>query len=271
MNNKAYLPLFFLLSSLPGCSDNSEAAGLGRGKIVDSSAGTVALGIGKETYKPVALTSASAIAGAIAGAITLQGVVSDSVVAVTRDPKVCGDSASVTETRVTGTSLANVLVWVEGVGSGKPLPDVRRDRLTIENCRFEPRVLAVTAGTTINVMSRDRATLTSRFYREGAGDPVEQIHTVDAGQVVPSEKIARSAGIVEARSVQHPWVRAFIAVFDHPYFAVTDDRGNFTIDSLPPGTYSVRVWHERLDKPMEQRVVVGPGGSGRLDLSLALK
>ncbi len=267
MNNKAYLPLFVLLSSLPGCSDSSEAAGLGRGKIVDSSAGTVALGIGDETYKSIAVSGGAAIAGAV----TQQGVAPDSMVAVTKDPNVCGDSASVTETRGTGTSLANVLVWVEGVGAGKPLPDLRRDRLTIENCRFEPRVLAVTAGTTINVMSRDRATLTSRFYREGAGDPVEQIHTVDAGQLVPSEKIARSAGIVEVRSVQHPWVRAYVAVFDHPYFAVTDDRGNFIIDNLPPGTYTVKLWHERLHKPMEQRVVVGPGGSGRLDLSLALK
>jgi len=266
----ASLPLFLFLSSLPACSDNSAAAALRNSRIVDSSAGTVALGIGGEkAYRPTALTGT----GAIAGAITIQSAARDSVVAVIRDANLCGDSAKVTETSAgaTGGSLANVLVWVEGMASGKPLPEIRRERLTIEHCRFEPRVLAVPTGTTINVMSRDRATFTSRFYREGAGEPVDQIHTVDAGQVVPSEKIADKAGLVEVRSTQHPWVRAYIGVFDHPYFAVTDARGVFTIDSLPPGTYTVKVWHERLDTPMEQRVVVGPGGASRLDLALALK
>ena len=126
-------------------------------------------------------------------------------------------------------------------------------------------------GTTINVSSHDHALLTSRFYREGAGTPVDEIWTTDAGQIVPSEKIASAPGIVEARSVQQPWTRGYIAVFDHPYFAVADEKGAFTIDSLPPGTYTVKVWHERLGKPSEQRVVVGTGGSGRLDLSLNLQ
>ena len=44
----------------------------------------------------------------------------------------------------------------------------------------------------------------------------------------------------------------------------------FKIDGLPAGTYNVKVWHERLAKPVEQRVVVGPGGVGELDVSLAL-
>ena len=108
------------------------------------------------------------------------------------------------------------------------------------------------------------------FYREGGAEPIEHIHTVDAGQLVPSEKIASLPGIIEVRCSEHPFARAYIAVFDHPYFAVTDERGAFKIDSLPPGTYTVKVWHERLAKPVEQRVVVAPGGSGRLDLSLAL-
>jgi hypothetical protein len=99
---------------------------------------------------------------------------------------------------------------------------------------------------------------------------VERIRTVDAGQVVPSEKIAGAPGIVEVRCPEHPWARAYIAVFDHPYFAVTDERGAFKIDSLPAGTYTVKVWHEGIDKPVEQRVVIQPGGVGRLDVALAL-
>lgn len=264
---KLSLPgLFALLSSLAACSDGGDAAR--HGTVVDSSGGTVVLGLGvTRAYRP----AAKAVTGSISGKIALQGVARDSVVAVGRDAKVCGDSAAVVETDVNGNGLANVLVWIEGVTSGKPLPEVRRETLTIEKCRFEPRVMAVVTGSTVNVFSRDRVAHGPRFYREGAAEPIEEIHTVDAGQVVPSEKIARKPGIIEVRCSEHPFARAFIAVFDHPYFAVTDDKGAFKIDGLPAGTYNVKVWQERLAKPVEQRVVVAQGGVGQLNFSLALK
>jgi len=230
---------------------------------VDSSAGTVALGITSRT----AYRAGAAAGGALGGTITLQGGATDSVVAVGKDASYCGDSATVRELG----SPANSLVWIDDIATGKPFPDARRETLTIEKCRFEPRVMAVVKKSTINIFSRDRVGHGPKFYREGAGEPIESVHTVDAGQVVPSEKIAAETGIVEVRCDEHPFARGYIAVFDHPYFAVTDSSGAFTIDSLPPGTYTVKFWQERLEKPSEQRVVIAPGGTGRLDLSLALK
>lgn len=259
---------FLLFGSLAACSGDAALPRGARGDVVDSSAGTVALGIRVGTYRPAVLGAN----GSIAGSISLAGTpADDSTVAVNGDSMLCGDSASVTQTSSDGGALGNVLVWIEGVTSGKSLPEVRRETLTIENCAFRPRLMAVASGTTINLLSRDHTTYTSRFYREGAGVPVDEIHMVDAGQVVPSEKIAGKPGIVEARRTQHPWARAYIAVFDHPYFAVTNERGDFTIDSLPPGTYTAKVWHERLEKPVEQRVVVTPSGTARIDAALTLK
>jgi hypothetical protein len=262
--------LLILIGSLPGCSERTEAAVPkgGKGGLVDSSGGTVALGLGGDgKYRPTTLSAS----GSVGGTISLQGVSADRTIGVTRDTRVCGDSASLTETRANGNALANVLVWVEGIESGKPFASTRRETLLIERCRFEPRLMAVATGTTINVFSRDPAVHTSQFFRERASEPVEEIYTMDAGQVVPSEKIAREPGIVEVRHTQHQWTRAYIAVFDHPYFAVTDDNGMFRIDSLPPGTYTMKVWHERMDTPGEQRVVVAPGGVGRLELTVTLK
>jgi len=260
------LASLLFLSSLPGCSERTDASE--PRKHVDSSGGTVALGLGSVGgYRPSALSAS----GSVGGTISLQGASGDSAVAVTRDARVCGDSASITETEGSGTSLSNVLVWVDGVASGKSLTEVRRVTLVIENCRFVPRLIAVSTGTTINILSRDRVAHTSRFYRENSGEPIEVISTVDAGQVVPSEKIASQPGIVEARHAQHSWTRGYIAVFDHPYYAVTDARGGFTIDSLPPGTYTFKVWHEGMAGPAEQRVVVAPGGVGRLELAVTLK
>jgi hypothetical protein len=271
METRPLIVLIFLLSSLSGCSDSSAATtgkGGTRGKIADSSGGTVALGLdSKATYRPTALS----VTGSVGGTVSLQGASADRIVAVSRDNRVCGDSASVTETQANGNSLANVLVWIDGLTAGKSLPEVRRETLTIERCRLSPRVLAVPAGTTVNVFSRDGATHTWRFYREGVDEPIDEIWTVDNGQVVPSEKIAKQPGIVEARDAQQPWARGYVAVFDHPYFAVTDDNGAFTIDSLPPGTYTVKVWHERMAQPMEQRVAIAPGGTGRLELAVSLR
>lgn len=246
------------------CSDEAVAS---RGRVVESSAGTVELGIESRAYAPTAVASGASMTGVVAAA----AAPADSVVAVNRDTRVCGDSATVREVRLSGTSLANALVWVDGPAGGKPLPEKKRATITIERCRFDPRITAVVSGATVNVFSRDRASHRVRFYREGAGTPVATVMTMDAGQVVPSETIADKAGIVEARCEFHPWVRAYVAVFDHPYFAITDAKGSFTIDQLPAGTYMVKVWHEGMAQPAEQRVVMGARGTGQVQLQVALK
>jgi plastocyanin len=260
------LQAVLLISSLFACANSGENLSK-QGRVEDSSAGTVALGLGRANYQPTGVSAGSELTGTI----SLQGDARDSVVATSRDSSTCGDSASVTEIRPNGTSLPRALVWIDGMQSGKPLPEIRRETVTIERCRFEPRVVAVTKGSTINVFSRDRAAHDARFYREGAGEPVARVQTVDAGQVVPSEAIAAEAGVVEVRCALHPWTRGYIAVFEHPYFTISDANGAFKIDGLPAGSYTIKVWHEGLEKPYEQRVAVGAGGTGRLDVALALK
>jgi hypothetical protein len=259
------LALLFL-SSLPGCSERTEAA-VPQGTVVESSGGAVLPRIAPSgAYRPMTLSAM----GSVGGTISLQGVVADSTVVAHVRANSCADTTA-READVNQGSVGDVLVWIEGIDAGKPLPELRRETLVIEQCRFVPRVMTVVSGTTINVMSQDRIAHTSRFYRMNANEPAEEIRTVDAGQVVPSEKIAKEPGIVEARDVRFPGMRAYIAVFNHPYHAVTDDRGVFQIDSLPPGTYTLKVWHERMPQPAEERVVVSSGGVGRLGLTLTLK
>jgi hypothetical protein len=53
----------------------------------------------------------------------------------------------------------------------------------------------------------------------------------------------------------HPWMSGFVAVFDHPFFAVTKPDGSFEIKGLPPGTYNLVFWHEKLPRQEKQVTV----------------
>jgi len=171
---------------------------------------------------------------------------------------------------VAADAVPNALVWIDSMTTGKPLPEERRQTYNVDSGGFEPRVLAVVSPSTINVFSRHRGSHNVRFYRQGNG-AVDSVRTVDEGEVVPSERIAAVPGIVEVRDAAMPSARGYIAAFNHPYFAVTDARGAFTIDGLAPGTYTVKVWHEGMTEPVAQRVVVDGGGTGRVDVQLGLR
>jgi plastocyanin len=75
-------------------------------------------------------------------------------------------------------------------------------------------------------------------------------------------------GIVRVFCDIHSHMSAFILVFSHRFFAVTDEEGRYRIPDIPPGTYVVRVWHETL--PGEQRTIVVPPAGGDVELSLTL-
>ncbi len=209
--------------------------------------------------------------GSIRGVITL-----DSVPAA-HDTTLSGDEATVCGARMPdrsvthdGRDLEGALVWVSDARAGRALTRDRRAELAIVRCQFVPRVLALVQGTTINLQSRDATVHHTRFYSESEGELLSRMLTVDRWAVVPSAKIAAQPGLVRVRLSRHPYVRGFVAVFDHPYFAVTNHYGRYRISGLPAGTYHVRVWHERADRVTEQTVTVKPGREATLDATLEL-
>jgi hypothetical protein len=110
-----------------------------------------------------------------------------------------------------------------------------------------------------------------RAVRDGSNDTLAVFRFADAGQVVPSEKIAAAPGLVALQSDEHDRARAWIVVFDHPYFAVTEANGSFRLDSVPPGKYHVRVWHERGRAVVERDVEVRTGGEATVEMKLRLR
>ena len=231
--------------------------------MTDSSAG--ALDLHSAPYKPSAIIHG----GSVAGRDRLDGPAPHDTIPNSKDERICGRSAArAVQTPTSG--LGNAVVWIADVTSGKPLPLLRRFDIASEDCELDPRVQAAVVGSTFDVENDDRLLHRLVFLRAGTNDTLTVMPFFNSGQIVASERLAKLAGLVEVRCVQHPWTRAFIAIFDHPYFAITKPDGSFRIDSLAAGNYRVMVWHEGATAPVEQPVQVGAGGEAKIDVAIKL-
>jgi len=230
-------------------------------KIEDSAAGSVDLGK-RGAYKPAALSAV----GSVGGNIKLDGPAPRDTTTITTDQPICGMTPE-PSTVATAKGVSNAIVWIADVKTGKEFPTEKRSDLSSEKCLLDPRVQAVVVGTTMNVFNEDRLIHKLVFIR-GAHDTLTKMPFFNSGQMVASERIATQPGIVEVRCTLHPWTHGYIAVFDHPYFAVTDANGAFKIDSLAPGTYKMMVWHEGMTQPAAQQVQVAANGTAKVDLAI---
>jgi hypothetical protein len=197
--------------------------------------------------------------GRVTGRVTVSGhPPRDTLVRLPVRVPGCGTRILIPRVERHGDRLAGAIVWLDEVTEGKPLPIDRRYELETRGCRFRPRVQAAAVGGMLNVLNLDRAEHDTRLTR---GDQLlDDVHATDAGQVVPTPKPLAAPGTVEAVCAIHPWARAWIRVFDHPYFAETKRDGTFAMDSVPPGTYRLRVWQPDLGE-RDAEVVVTAGKS----------
>lgn len=75
--------------------------------------------------------------------------------------------------------------------------------------------------------------------------------------------------MVRAKCDIHSWMGGYWVVADSPYTVISDADGNFSISDIPPGKYTLKIWHEKLGES-EQEVVVSKGGNSKTDIALKL-
>jgi len=203
--------------------------------------------------------------GKVSGVVELDGQPPpDTVFQPSVDQPVCGAAFTRRGIDRAGNRLFGVIVWIDGLRAGKPLPPDRRFEVLNQNCLMFPEVQAAIAGGTLNVRNLDAAEHRTRITRS-ASEVLAMIRETDEGQVVPNEHVLATPGVLRLTCEVHSWTHAWIAAFDHPYFTTTGGDGAFSIDSIPPGRYRLRLWHPRLEAA-EETVTIEPGKTATVTL-----
>lgn len=139
--------------------------------------------------------------------------------------------------------LENVVVFIsEGLGDRKFEAPTQPAVMEQKGCVYQPHVLAMRADQPLQVVNADP---TSHNIHPTPANNREWNKAEPPGTKV-EEAFAREEVAIPVRCNVHPWMRGYVAVFKHPYYAVSGKDGSFDLSNLPPGTYTIKAWHEKL-------------------------
>ncbi|MEP6570453.1 MAG: carboxypeptidase regulatory-like domain-containing protein [Acidobacteriota bacterium] len=238
---------------------------------------TEAPGPGDNTSSTAKKFAAKGNEGTITGVVSFTGTPpAPKKIATDADPA-CGQknpNLATEDTVVKDGKLANALVYVkEGtLADGSKIGDWGFDTPTTEaeldqdGCHYKPHVSAVMVNQKIKIVNSDPTQHNIHFTPKNNPDWNQ---SQPNGAAPLSHSFARSEILVPVKCNQHPWMKAYVGVLKHPFFAVSGEDGTFTIKGVPPGTYTVVAWHEGgatgTEKPMQ--VTVAANGSAKADFA----
>ena len=208
---------------------------------------TLILGVGcgkEETAAPGGpLWKPAGNEGNVTGVITFTGAVpAPSKLDMSSDPK-CEGENFLNDVVVKDGKLQNVFVFVKS-GAPQAAFETPATEVTLDQrgCKYVPRVLGIQAGQPLKIVNSDPTThnihTLPRVNREFNSSQ-------QAGEGPIIRKFKNPEAIFPVKCNQHSWMKAYIAVLAHPFFAISDASGAFTIKGLPPGEYEIEAWHEK--------------------------
>lgn len=160
-----------------------------------------------------------------------------------------------------GSPAKLAAVWLEGEHA-EPAPPLTHAVIDQREKTFMPHVLMITRGTTVTFPNNDTVFHNVFAYFEARKFDLG-MYPRGAVRKQPFDK----TGIVALLCNVHPQMSAYIVVVDTPHYRVTDSDGRFHIENVPPGTYTVHVWHES-GASLTEKVTIPTEGSASLALTL---
>lgn len=205
--------------------------------------------------------------GAITGIVKLVGDVPDaSTLKVDKDQATCGHDDLPSEAlMVSGDSaLQNAVVSITNISKGKKF-EGGTPSIDQKGCVFRPHVAMIPQGSSIELLNSD--------------DVMHNLHSWSMKNTAFNEGVAAHGNIsktfefpetVKVTCDVHKWMTAWLIVQENPYYALTDSNGNYKLEGVPAGTYTVQAWQESLGKST-QEVTVAAGGEVKADFELEKK
>jgi plastocyanin len=173
----------------------------------------------------------------------------------------CGEHASppLFETVIVENGkLANVFVTIrKGLEKVEvpPASDVPVE-LDQQGCLYVPHVRGMRTGQTLKIQNDDQVTHNVNL-RESKNATFNQVQAAGSPDV-EWKPLKRELGVEFACDL-HPWMKAYVCVEEHPFWAITGSDGAFTLQGLPPGGYTLEAWHEKYGKQTLKVVVPKQG------------
>jgi len=215
-----------------------------------------------EEYKAVPLKAS----GTIVGVVRFEGEVpKQKPIQVTAKDEPCHKEPILTEDMVVSGNgrIQWAVASIEKIDQGKPFPAPDPENpvmLDQHGCRFQPHVVVVPKDQPLAIMNSD-GILHNVHLHARKNEPFNRSMP---GRVKKLDVSFERTETIRVGCDVHKWMGAWIVVAEHPYYAVTGNNGEFRLEDVPAGTYSLEVWHEELGK-QEKQVTVTPGGDTQIE------
>lgn len=203
--------------------------------------------------------------GSISGTIMFAGDAPEAApIEVTKDTKVCAQTEKYDESLVVGENkgIKNAVVSIASISNGKDFGEAMV--LDQKECVYTPHIVLTPAGSELEILNNDGILHNIHTYSE-ANPAFNQAQPKFKKKL---KKKFDQPEVVRVECDAHGWMRGWIVVMEHPYYAVTDGEGKFSLSDVPAGEYEVKIWHETLGETM-QNVTVEAGGDASLAVELS--
>jgi len=209
--------------------------------------------------------------GKITGRVLFKGTAPEPIkIRMAADPRCLQANPNGAERRqIDGKNggLANVVVAIKTKVKGAAAPLTTPVVLDQLGCMYNPTVVALMVGQPLKMRNSDE-TLHNIHPRPvvNEGFNVGQPRKGSENE----KKFDKPETLFPVSCDVHPWMRAYIAIFDHPFFTITKEDGSFEIPNVPPGEYEIEAQHPTL-KLMSGKAVVKAGAAGNVEITYTLK
>jgi hypothetical protein len=217
--------------------------------------------------------------GSISGVVAFEGTpLANKKVDTSADPACASKNPNLEteENMVKDGKLANAFVYIKDgtLADGTKITALTFDTPTAavnldqNGCHYVPHVSGAMVNQKLNITNSDPTQHNIHFTPKNNDDWNQ---SQPNGAAPMTHEFKRAEVLVPVKCNQHPWMKAYVGVLKHPFFAISKPDGTFQISGVPAGTYTVVAWHEGPGNGTEKTmsVTVPASGAGKADFSFS--